>query len=167
MGAGASGYTWEYGFGSIRACAWLWSAGGSQDADDGGRCSDITESFCYQGETDNPCIDIGTSFCFGCGSFVCFVCFVCFGSFDGGESGGARGLDWGADGADHSSGAADRARIERGRQTVSTGSGRATGDAVGCALAGADRSLLWGVRGICSGRGMEDAGSAACDGDQP
>ncbi len=40
-----SGYTFEYGFGSLRSCAWDGGPCGCQDAGDGGGCGDFAESF--------------------------------------------------------------------------------------------------------------------------
>ena len=62
-GCEMNGYTCEYGFGSIRPRAGLRCTCGSQDGDDGGRCSDVSESFCNEDYRDGFSIG-GTFFCF-------------------------------------------------------------------------------------------------------
>jgi hypothetical protein len=43
-------YTFEYGFGSLRSCAWCGGSCGSKDAGDGCGCGDCAEPF---GEYEN------------------------------------------------------------------------------------------------------------------
>jgi hypothetical protein len=73
-GCEMNGYTCEYGFGSIRPCSGLWCACSGQDGDDGGRCSDVAESFCnedYRYGFASDCTFFFSTFFNYCSFFVC------------------------------------------------------------------------------------------------